>query len=122
MSIASPRRRPMPSPGDDDHLDVVRDQLAQRGWDARVVRYSLAGDDDIRLDVEGPGSPAVELLGACGGLPCRGQWQAVRVSDDGRAVWCGPSHECPQAELIAFLEDLLRRDDAELTERYRRLG
>jgi hypothetical protein len=112
----------MPSPGDDDHLDVVRDQLTRRGWEARVVRYSLVGDDDVRLDVGRPGSPAVQLLGACGGLPCRERWQAVRITDDGRAVWRGPSHECPQADLIAFLEDLLGRDDAELAERYRRLG
>lgn len=121
MSIPS-SRRPMPSPGDDDHLDVVCDRLRRRGWDSRVVRYSLVGDVDVRLGVERPGSPAVELLGACEGLPCSDRWQAVRVTADGRTVWCGPPHECPLAELIAFLEDLLRHDDAQLAGRYTRLG
>ena len=122
MSIASPRRRPTPPPEVDDHLDVMRGELERRGWDARVVRYSVVGDLDVRLDVERPGCPAVELLGGCSGMSCGDSWQAVRITADGRVVWCGPSHACPQAALIAFLEDLLRCDDAELAGRYTRLG
>lgn len=122
MSTASPHRPPRPFPEDHDHLDVVRDELERRGWQARVVRYSLVGDVDVRLDVERPGHPAVELLGPCGGHPCADRWQAVRITADGRVVWCGPSHPCPQGALIGFVEDLLRCDDAQLAGRYTRLG
>ena len=122
MSIASHRRRPAPLPEVDDRLDVMRDELERRGWDARVVRYSVVGDLDVRLDVERPRGPAVELLGGSSGVSCGDSWQAVRITADGRVVWCGPSHACPLAESIAFVEALLRCDDAELADRYTRLG
>lgn len=122
MSIASPRRRPAPPPDDDEQLEVIRAELQRRGWDARAVRFTVVGDVDVRLDVERPGFPAVELLGACGSLSCGDRWHAVRVTQEDRVVWCGPARGCPQAELIAFVEELVLHDEAQLAGRYTRLG
>lgn len=108
--------------GDDDPFLVLGDELRRRGWGARVVRYRVGGEVDVRLRVSRSGSLVVELLGPCGGLPCHERWEAVRIADGRRAVWCGPPHECPQDELTTFLEELLRRDDIHLAGRYTRLG
>lgn len=86
------------------------------------MHYGVGDDIDVRLDVRSPGPTGVELLGGCGG-PCRDhRWEAVRISDDGRAVWVGPRRDCTQAELIVFVEDLVLRDDTDLARRYTRLG
>ena len=122
MTIASTRHEAVPPVGDDDRLDLIREELQRRGRNARIVRYSLVGDVDVRLEVGPPGYPAVELLGTCEGLPCRDRWQAVRITAEGRTVWAGPSHECPSGPVVGFVEDLLGQGDAQLTGRYRHLG
>lgn len=111
-----------PSREGNDQLDVLAETLRRRGWDARVVRYEVAGDVDVRLDVGDHEPPGVELLGGCGGLSCHDRWEAVRITDDGRAVWAGPRHDCTQADVIVFIEDLLLGDDHDLARRYTRLG
>lgn len=101
---------------------MLADELRRRGWDARVVRYEVSGDFDIRLDVGEPGPVGVELLGGCGRLSCHDRWEAVRVTDGGRAVWAGPAYGCTPAELIIFVQDLLLGSEQDLGRRYTRLG
>lgn len=116
-------RRSLPPSGEgSDQLDVLAETLRRRGWDARVVRFEVGGDVDVRLDVGEPGPLGVELLGGCGGLSCHDRWEAVRIADDGRAVWEGPRHDCTETDVIMFIEDLLLGDDHDLARRYTRLG
>jgi hypothetical protein len=46
----------------------------------------------------------------------------VRVRDDERTVWCGPDRGCTAETLVRFIDDLVRRSDGELEERYRLCG
>lgn len=108
--------------GDGNDLHALCDGLRQRGWPSRVVSCQVCGDEDVRLQVAGPGVLAVELLGPLGGGPCGDRWQAVRITPDERIVWCGPPRSCPPRRARQFIEDLLQRDVEELASRYQRLG
>jgi hypothetical protein len=121
MSATSPIDPGPPPPGADDGLQELGEEL-QRRWDARLVRCHAGGELDVRLEVSRPGGPAVELLGPWADAPCGDRWQAVRITPDGRVVWCGPSRSCSRAELTRFVEELLRRDPEQLAERYTPLG
>lgn len=122
MPAAASRPSPMRSQERDAGLDTLGGQLRHRGWTARVVPYRIGGDIDTRLEVRGPGSPAVEVLGNCADAPRHARWEAVQIAGGNRTVWCGPRHDCAYDDLIVFVEDLLQRDEDELTGRYLRLG
>lgn len=121
MSATSTYRTQARSP-DDDRLQVLAERLRRRGWPARVMRYTVGEDLDVRLTVGVEGPLAVEVLGAWGDTACRDRWQAVRITDDGRAVWSGPPRACTEEALVTFVEELLRRDEAQLAGHYRLLG
>lgn len=106
----------------DDGLELLAGQLCRRGWTARVVQYRIGEDIDRRLDVRGPSSPAVEVLGTCADTPCHARWEAVQIVGADRTVWCGPRNDCAEDELIAFVEDLLLRHEGQLAGLYLRLG
>jgi hypothetical protein len=122
MSVASTPRMPSSSEADGGSLQAIAEELHRRGWEARVVRRTIAGELDVRLRVTGSGAPAAELLDAWGNRPCGDRWQAVLIAPHSRVVWCGPARPCPMAELTSFVEDLLRLDRAELSGRYTALG
>ena len=121
---ATPSINPGPRPweGIDNDLQVLGDVLLRRGWDSRLLRCRTCGELDVRLEIRLTGGPAVELLGSWANGACGDSWQAVRLTSASRVVWCGPPRSCGRAELIEFIEDLLGRDDAQLTGRYLRLG
>jgi hypothetical protein len=122
MSVPSIHRAPAPSAGDGGSLQAIADELHRRGWDARVVRRTVVGELDIRLRVTRAGTPAAELLDAWENRTCGDRWQAVLIAPHSRVVWCGPARPCPLAELVSFVEDLLRLDRSELSGRWTALG
>lgn len=122
MSAMSTRRGPTPSAGEEGRLRVVAEELRRRGWDAQVVVHRVVGDRDVRLEARGAGDVGAELLDTWDEASCGDRWQAVRVTADGRVVWCGPSRPCPVDAVASFVEDLLRYDEADLLDRHLRLG
>jgi len=102
-------------------LQLGRLEARQRGWTAQVVDRSIEDESDVRLLIRRRGAPArVEVLGP-GDLPVGPCWQAVRVRNGARVVWCGPQRRCG-SELLDFVADLLDADDDVLARRYRSLG
>ena len=90
---------------------------------ARVVTDSIAGDDDIRLQVwRDPGDITVELLWCGPEDPPPAKPTAVRIQGRHRQVWCSPGASCTSAELVRFASDLLRCDHVTLRRRYLLLG
>src|SRR5690349_16349428 len=111
-----PTRRPLAT------VTAAAAELRRRGWTADEVEYDAGIEPDPRLRVApGADAPAVELL-----LPVQpgaaGCWVAVRVTTADRAVWSGPPDTCPLGTLVAFLESLALRPEAELAADYHRLG
>jgi hypothetical protein len=94
MCAATMHRQPPPPPPEDDDLQGVHDALLAKGWQARLERRPLFGDEDVRLQVGAEDGPFVQLLGRWGGQPCGDRWHAVRAGLDDRAVWCGPPQGC----------------------------
>ena len=103
-------------------LPALAEELHRRGWGARVVRRTIVGELDVRLRVAGAGGPAVELLDEWGDASCGDRWQAVLIASHSRVVWCGPARPCAMAELTSFVEDLLRLDRTQLSQRWTALG
>ena len=90
---------------------------------ARVVTDSIAGDDDIRLQVwRDPGDVIVELLWCGPQDPPPATPTAVRVQGRYRQVWGSPGDGCTSTELVRFVSDLLRCDHVTLRRRYQLLG
>lgn len=98
--------------------------LRRRGWSTSLAGFQVAGDVDVRLCAVHPDSPvAVEVLCPCPDTPDdAGAWAAVRVLREERAVWCGPDLSCTVETLERFIDDLARRSDDELAQRYRCCG
>jgi hypothetical protein len=94
--------------------------LRRQGWITSMAGFRVVGDTDVRLLAVPTGSDTtVELLCPCPeGPDDAGPWAAVRVRDDERTVWCGPDRGCPAETLVRFIDDLVRRADGELAERY----
>lgn len=101
-------------------LLTAAEELARRGWAARICRYRILGEVDERLRVHGPGHLVVELLAALPEAPEDDPWRAVRLLPGRRCTWCAPGG--PGADVVAFVEDLLTRDEADLRRRYRACG
>lgn len=100
-------------------LQALCEQLNRSGWPARLVRSSLCGESDVRLQVGRLGTAlVVEVLGPFADRLPGGAWQAVRITPRSRVVWCGPEHDCPPSELLVFVEDLLCRDLGDLLGRW----
>lgn len=116
-AVTMSRRLPPRAPMDLD-LRALRTALRAEGWDARLQRRPLLGDDDVRLRIRWDDDHVVELLGAWGEQLFGGQWQAVRARRGSRAVWCGPARGCSLEELVAFVRDLMRCESRELADRY----
>lgn len=108
--------------GDPHDLEAIRCELSRRGWPTKLARVPICGEDDVRLLVGALGPLVVELLGPFAGSACGDRWQAVRVCPESRVVWCGPPRSSPLAQVIEFIEDLLRCDTEPLAARYRKLG
>lgn len=98
--------------------------LRRRGWTTSLAGFRVVGDTDVRLLAVFSDSPAaVELLCPCPDAPDDGgPWAAVRVRPEERTVWCGPDRGCTAETLVRFIDDLGRRPDHELRERYRLCG
>lgn len=98
-------------------------ELASRGWDARLVRWRPWGDEDIRLQVRGQDSSSlVEVLGPYSAIPDPDRWLAVRLSSGRRVVWSGPARESHRTDVIRFVEELLVGDEGHGAGCYRRLS
>lgn len=115
-------------PISDLHLvDPVLLRLCQefrnRGLVADLPAMSVCGEPDIRLLVHRRGEDvSVELLGTLVCDPVPAHWQAVRVWADQRLVWQGPRRNCPQAELMRFVQTLLSERPEVATDQYTLLG
>lgn len=102
-------------------LRIAGEDLTRRGWPAQLREDRIGDDRDVRLQVRHAGKLlAVEVLGPYAdavGMSC---WQAVRITREDRVVWNGPRRADVRTahELVPFVEDLLRDDDAALACRY----
>jgi hypothetical protein len=115
------RRSPQPEPGLGSATLLAG--LRARGLDARVAASECCGERDIRICASrGRLGPAVELLCRTPDDPEPPQWHAVRLTGDERTVWRGPACDDGLDGVVAFVEDLLGLDEAELAARYMRLG
>lgn len=89
----------------------------------RVLTESIAGEDDIRLQVwQDAGAITVELLWCGPDEPPPAGLKAVRILGEQRQVWCSPNAHCTPAEMVRFVSDLLLCDHAALRRRYLCLG
>jgi hypothetical protein len=98
------------------------DRLRRRGLDAVLAASECCGERDLRICVRRRSGPTVELLCCTAGEPEPPQWHAVRIAGGDRTVWRGPSCAARAAEVLRFVEDLLDREDAALSDRYTPLG
>lgn len=99
-------------------------QLRRHGWASSLTGFRVMGDTDVRLLAVSPGSAAsVEVLCPCPDEPDdAGPWAAVRIREEERTVWRGPDRSCTVEALVRFVDDLARRPDAELAQRYESCG
>jgi hypothetical protein len=103
-------------------LQVACEELNRRGCHARLRRYEVAGDADLRLQVvRAGGRVLVEVLAPTGP---DAEWHAVRVASGDRTIWCGPARSdvVSGLDLVPFVEDLLSSDVEVLGHRYRDCG
>lgn len=89
----------------------------------RVVTESIAGEEDIRLQIwRDPAEITVELLW-CGPIdPPPASLTAVRIQGEQRQVWCCPGADSTPAETVRFVSDLLLCEHAVLRRRYLLVG
>lgn len=119
----APPRSPRTSVLHDRRLVALLAELCRLQLHGRVLTETIAGEDDIRLQVwQEPGTITVELLWCRPEEPPPVGLKAVRVHGQQRQVWCNSSAHCTPAEMVRFVSDLLLCDQAALRRRYPCLG
>jgi hypothetical protein len=126
-ALPSPRTAPLSGPRGRRAMQTATEAcrlLRRRGWTTSLAGFRVVGDTDVRLLAVSPGSAvAVEVLCPCPDTPDDdGPWAAVRVEGEERTVWRGPDRTCTTETLVRFVDDLIRRTDGELAQRYRFCG
>jgi hypothetical protein len=99
------------------------ERLHERGLHTQLRVGEAGVGPDPRLHIRSPRAAVrVELLGPLAGLRDGPVWQAVRVADGHRAVWCGPPRTCTDGVLCRFVSDLIELSTDELLGWWQRLG
>lgn len=114
---------PRPARLGDARLAALITDLRRQQLRCQLLRVSVLGEQDVRLEVcADDAESTVELLWFGSGAPAPPCWHAVRLAGLERAVWRGPARDCPRPVLARFLLDLLRLAEPELERRYVLLG